>query len=292
MRGKQDNRMGILFALPWIIGFCLFTALPLLSSLYYSLTSFSILKSPKWIGLDNYTELATDQVFRGALGNTLLFTVASVPLATAAAILLAMLLNTKTKGLAFYRTIFYIPSLVPTIALAVLWLWVFNGEYGLLNEGLKHLGIASPPWLTDPAWTKSTMIIISVWGCGHAMVIYLAGLQDVPQSLFEAAELDGAGLIAKTRHVTIPMISPVILFNVTMGMIGGLQQFALPYVMFPGGQPARSAYFAAMYLYDNAFLYQRMGYASAMGWIMFVITVLLTLAAFRFSRGRVHYEGG
>ncbi len=292
MRSGRDQRVGVLFALPWILGFCIFLAYPLISSLYYSFTSFSVLRPARWIGVENYRELLRDEVFKLALKNTVLFTAASVPLATVAAILLAMLLNTKTKGMALYRTLFYIPSLVPMVAMGVLWLWVFNGQYGLLNEGLKGLGVPTPAWLSDPAWSKWTLVIISIWGTGNAMVIYLAGLQDVPQSLYEAADLDGARIWGKTRHVTLPMISPVILFNVVMGIIGTLQTFALPYVMFPGGAPARSTYFVSMYLYDNAFIFQRMGYASAMGWVMFAITLTLTLIALKFSTKHVHYEGG
>lgn len=292
MIARRNQWMGVLFALPWILGLLVFLLYPLLSSLFYSFTSFSVLRPPIWIGLDNYQELAQDEVFHLSLRNTVLFSAASVPLATVAAIALAMLLNTKVKGMALYRTLFYIPSLVPMVALGVLWLWVFNGQYGLLNEGLKGAGVRGPPWLTDPAWSKWTLVIISIWGTGNAMVIYLAGLQDVPMSLYEAADLDGARLWRKTLHVTLPMISPVILFNVIMGIIGSLQTFALPYVMFPGGQPARSTYFFSMYLYDNAFLYQRMGYASAMGWVMFAITLSLTLLALKVSARHVHYEGG
>jgi multiple sugar transport system permease protein len=291
MRKKRAQVFGMLFAMPWLLGMLVFLAYPIISSLYYSFTSYSVLRPPIWIGLDNYKELAGDEVFRQSVANTLLFSMASVPLATAMAIALAMLLNSKVGGLAYYRTLFYIPSLVPTVALAVLWLWVFNGKHGILNEGLKSIGMPTPPWLTDPAWSKWTLVLISIWGCGNAMVIYLAGLQGVPQSLYEAAELDGASPARKTWSITLPMISPVIVFNVVMGIIGSMQAFALPYVMFPGGQPARSTYFFSMYLYDNAFLYQRMGYASAMGWIMFLITLLLTFIALRSTRKLVHYEG-
>lgn len=292
MNSQRNQRVGLLFALPWILGFLIFLAYPLLSSLFYSFTNFSVLRSPRWVGDANYRELLHDDVFHLTVKNTLLYAAAAVPLSTVFAILLALLLNTKVKGMAYYRTIFYIPSLVPMVALGVLWLWIFNGHYGLLNEGLTKVGAPAPPWLTDPAWSKWTLVIISIWGTGNAVVIYLAGLQDVPQSLYEAAELDGAKALAKTRHVTLPMISPVILFNVVMGIIGSLQTFALPYVMFPGGQPARSAYFFSMYLYDTAFLYQRMGYASAMGWVMFALTLALTLMALRLSKRHVHYEGG
>lgn len=291
MRPRREQWIGVLFAMPWILGFLVFLAYPLISSFYYSFTSFSVLRKPIWIGLENYREMLGDEVFLLSLKNTLAFTAGSVPLATVAAILLALLLNTRVRGMALYRTIFYVPSLVPMVALGVLWLWVFNSQYGLLNETLRRLGLPDPAWLSDPAWAKWTLVIISIWGTGNAMVIYLAGLQDVPQSLYEAAEMDGARWWGKTRHVTLPMISPVILFNVVMGIIGTLQTFALPYVMFPGGQPARSTYFFSMYLYDNAFLYQRMGYASAMGWVMFLITLALTLLALKVSAKHVHYEG-
>ena len=290
MNRRMEARIGILFAMPWILGFTLLMLYPLVSSFITSFTSFSVLKPPTFIGPQNYVELARDQVFKDSVVNTLLYTIGAVPLSTVAAIGLAMLLNTKVKGMAFYRTLFFLPTLVPMVAQATLFLWVFNGDYGLLNAGLRGIGVNPPNWLGDPAWAKWTLILISSWGCGHAMIIYLAGLQDVPQSLYEAAEIDGAGSWAKTKNITIPMISPVILFNVIMGIIGSIQVFAIPQVMFPGGAPARSTYMFAMYLYDNAFLFQRMGYASAMGWVMFVFILLLTLGALKYSDKHVHYE--
>lgn len=288
---SASTAVGLLFASPWLIGFLLFLAYPLIISIYYSFTSFSVLKPPLWIGASNYTELAHDAVFRQAFANTILYTVASVPLATITAIGLALLLNLKVRGQGIYRTLFYLPSLVPMVALAILWLWILNSQYGLLNYGLASVHAPTPPWLTDPGWTKWSLVLISMWGCGNAMVIYLAGLQDIPVNLYEAAELDGTGPLRKIWHVTLPLLSPVILFNVVMAVIGSLQTFALPYVMFPGGQPARSAYFLSMYLYDNAFLYQRMGYASAIGWIMFLITFVLTMLAIKLSSRYVYYEG-
>lgn len=287
---KRDLRVGLLFAMPWILGFAIFLAYPVIASLFYSFTNFSILRPPKVIGIDNYRELAGDTVFRQSLGNTLIYVIGAVPLSTVVAICLAMLLNTKVRGMSYYRTIFFLPSLVPMVALGTLFLWIFNGDYGLLNEVLRSGHIDPPNWLGDPAWAKWTLVLISMWGCGQAMVIYLAGLQNVPVSLYEAADLDGAKLWAKTRHVTLPMISPVILFNVIMGIIGALQVFAVPYVMFPGGAPARSTYFIASYLFDNAFQYQRMGYASALGWVMFLITLTLTILALKVSERHVHYE--
>lgn len=291
MNHKRDSRIGILFALPWIFGFFIFLLYPILASFFYSFTNYSILREPKFIGIDNYRELAGDKVFIQSMGNTLYYVVGAVPLGTVVAIGLAMLLNTKVKGMALYRTLFFLPSLVPMVALATLFMWVFNGDYGLLNSVLRTVGFSTvPPWMTDPTLAKWTLISIATWGCGQAMVIYLAALQDVPISLYEAAELDGASLWKKTRNVTLPMISPVILFNVLMGIIGSLQVFAVPYVMYPGGAPARSTYFFASYLYDNAFQFQRMGYASAIGWVMFLITLILTGIAIKVSDRHVHYE--
>jgi len=289
---RDDSRVAFLFALPWILGFTIFLAYPVLASFATSFTDFSVLRSPRWIGLENHREMAGDEVFWITIRNTLTYVVSAVPLGSVTALLLALLLNTKVKGMALYRTLFYVPSLVPMVALGVLWLWIFNGEYGLLNEGLRKLGIGTPNWLGDPSWSKVTLVLVAMWGSGNAMVIYLAGLQDIPVSLYEAAELDGARVLAKTRSVTLPMLSPVILFNAVMGIIGGLQVFAVPYVMFPGGQPARSTYFFTTYLFDNAFRFQRMGYASAMGWVLFVITVLLTWLALRMSEKQVHYDRG
>jgi multiple sugar transport system permease protein len=291
MRGSRDGWTGVLFALPWILGFLLFTSYPLIASFCYSFTNYSVLRPPSYVGLSNFKELAGDEVFRKSVGNTFLYALGAVPLSAVVAIGLAMLLNLKVKGMTVYRTMFFLPSLVPQIALGTLFLWVFNSDYGLLNNLFRYVGITLPNWLGDPTWSKWTLILIAIWGCGQAMIIYLAGLQDVPVSLYEAAELDGAKLWSKTRNVTLPMISPVILFNVIMGIIGAVQTFAVPELMFPGGAPARSTYMFAMYLYDNAFQNQRMGYASAMGWVMFVIILALTLISLKVSEKHVHYEG-
>ena len=291
MMRRKEAQAGFLFALPWLFGLLAFMFYPLLMSLYYSFCDYSALKPPVWIGTDNFAELFHDEVFWICVKNTLLYACVSLPLSMVVAIALAMLLNTNVKGMAVYRTIFFIPSLVPMVSLAMLWLWILNGDYGVLNTALASLGIKGPDWLSDVAWTKPALILMSVWGVGNAMLIFLASLQDVPTSLLEASELDGASSWQKTRNVTLPMISPVIQFNMVMGIIGSLQVFAIPFVMFPGGIPARSTYFYAMYLYDNAFLYSRMGYASAMGWILFVVILLLTMIALRVSNKHVHYGG-
>lgn len=292
MTGKaREARAGWLFASPWIIGFCAFLLYPLLASLYFAFCDYSVLKSPVFIGFDNFKGLIHDEVFWTSLKNTAFFTAIFLPLGLILALALAMLLNAKVRGQAFYRTIFYLPSLMPLVATAVLFLFVFNTQDGLLNNLLLKVGLHGPAWLSSPAWSKPSIILLSLWGVGNTMIIYLAGLQEVPQSLYEAAELDGAKAWAKTKTVTLPMISPIILFNLIIGIIGSLQIFTLPYVMFPGGTPERSTYFYTSYLYDNAFVYHKMGYACAMGWIMFIIILLLTMLSLWVSGKHVYYGG-
>lgn len=288
---KKEGMAGFAFAAPWLFGLVSFTFYPLLMSLYLSFCDYSVLKPAVYIGADNYRELFHDEVFWKTVQNTAFYAVVAMPLSMLMAISLAMLLNTNVKGMTIYRTIFFIPSLVPLVSLSTLWLWLLNGDYGVINTFLGYLHIQGPNWLTDVAWTKPALVILTVWGVGNSVLIYLASLQDVPTSLLEASELDGASAWKKTRHVTLPMISPVIQFNLIMGIIGTLQVFAVPYVMFPGGIPARSTYFYSTYLYDNAFQYGRMGYASAMGWILFIVIFLLSMIALKASNKHVHYGG-
>ncbi|HLI48402.1 MAG TPA: sugar ABC transporter permease [Chthonomonas sp.] len=290
-QSRRETRTALLFVLPWFIGFTAFMLYPVVASIYFSFCDYSVLHPPVFIGLANYRDLIHDAIFWQTVQNTIVYTLWALPISALVALSLALLLNTKVRGMAFYRTIFFIPSLVPMVALAILWQWIFNGQYGILNAFLQDLGIKGPNWLGDPAWSKTALVVLSAWGVGNAMVIYLAGLQDVPRQLYEAADLDGAGWWAKTLHVTLPMISPVILFNVIMGIIGTLQIFTVPYVISPQGAPARSIYFYAMYLFDNAFIYHKMGYACAMGWILFVVILILTLIALKFSERHVHYGG-
>ena len=289
---KRTLRNGLGFVSPWLVGLSVFLLYPIIASFYFSLCEYSVLMKPQFIGLGNYADLFTDEVFWKALGNTLGYAAFALPLGVVVSLGLAILLNTGVRGMTVYRTIFFVPSLVPMVALAIVWLWIFNGEHGVLNHVLGLIGIKGPGWLSDPFWAKPALVLLTLWGVGHAVVLYLAGLQSAPQQLYEAAELDGANWGQKVRHVTLPMVSPVILFNTIMGLIGVFQFFAVPYVMSPRGQPARSTYFFAMYLYDNAFSYLRMGYASAMAWIMFLIILVLTLLALKFSERLVYYEGG
>lgn len=306
MNKRKEAIAGYLFASPWLLGIILFTLYPVCAAVYYSFCDFSMLKSPMPIGTANYHDLMIDKVFLQAVGNTLIYAVLAIPTTTITALGMAMLLNQKVRFLPVFRTIFFIPSLVPQTSLAMLWLWIFNGEHGILNValnkvldhsvnpliGLFHMApIHGPNWLGDVAWTKPTMVVMGMWGVGNAMVIYLASLQDVPSSLIEAADLDGAGAWQKTKNVTLPMISPIILFNLVTGMIGALQVFAVPYIMFPDGSPARSGYFYTMYLFDNAFKFNKMGYACAMAWLMFLGILLLTGISLWFSKKRVYYGG-
>ena len=288
---KRNLIKGLLFVSPWMVGFALFTFLPIGLSAYYSLCDYPMLKPPMYVGADNYRNLLSDSVFRKALLNTGYYAAVALPLAMATALSLAMLLNARVWGLSIYRTMIFLPSLVPAVASAMIWLWLFNTKLGLINLVLGKLGISfTPPWLTSPVWAMPALILMSIWGVGNTVVIYLAALQDVPKELLEAAELDGAGLIGRIVHVTLPTISPVIFFNLIMAIIGTLQVFAIPAIMTQG-KPERSTYFYTMYLYDEAFHYIRMGEASAMAWVQLLIVMLLTAIAFWSSKKWVHYQG-
>lgn len=291
-RRRRDQLNGLLFASPWLIGLLVFTAYPIVASLYYSFCSYDAIRTPRWVGLENYRVLFTeDDLFWKSLNNTLYMVVVALPIGLLAALAIALLLNQKLKGMAFYRTVFYLPSITPVVATSILWLWLLNPEMGLVNLGLNHLGIANPPgWLVDPAWSKPALILMGLWGAGGGMVIYLAALQDVPAALYEAAEIDGAGRLSQFRHVTLPMLSPVILFNLIMGLIGTFQYFTQVYVM-TGGGPQDSTMFYALHLFNRAFLDFKMGYASAMAWVLFVITLACALLVFRSSARWVYYAG-
>jgi multiple sugar transport system permease protein len=282
---------GMLFTLPAILGLLVFTAYPILASLYYSFTNYSITSRYRWIGLDNYRKLVEDDpVFWNSLYNTIYYVAGAIPLGITFAFFIAALLNMRIKGLAFYRTIFFLPTIVPAVASAVLWLWLFNPDYGLINGLLALIGISGPGWLVSPTWSKPALILMSLWGVGGTMVIFLAGLQDVPQELYEAAMIDGAGRWAKAWHVTIPFMSPYLLFSLVTGLIGGFQYFAQVYVMTAGG-PADSTRMYGLYLFQNGFEYFKMGYASAMAWILFMIVVAVTVIVFRSGARHVYYGG-
>jgi multiple sugar transport system permease protein len=292
LRSESRNLLkGLGFISPWLIGFCVFTLVPISLSFYYSFCNYSLIQKPVYIGLDNYRELVHDPIFWKVNINTVFYAVAALPLGLLIALALALLLNVKIRGQAIYRTLIFLPSLIPAAASAMLWLWMFNSKLGLVNLLLRALGMHDPPgWLTDVHWALPSLVILSFWGVGNTVVIFLAGLQDVPVELFEAANLDGAGRIQTFRHVTLPSISPVIFFNLIMGIISALQVFVLPFIMTQGG-PARATYLYTEFMYDNGFVYLKMGYCSAMAWIQFLVILALTAIAFSSSKHWVHYQG-
>lgn len=285
-------RNGLLFTSPAIISLLLLTLYPVGASLYYSFCDFPGLKPPQWIGLANYNALAHDPLVWKSLANTAVFAAAAVPLGIAVAFILALLLNQKVKGLALFRTLFYLPSIVPTVASSVLWLWVLNPQYGILNGILALFGVNGPGWMSDPSWSKPALILMSTWGVGGTMIIFLAGLQDVPVEMYEAAELDGASPLHRAIHITLPFMSPYIFFSLVMGLIGASQYFTQAYVMTGGnGGPANSTLFFAMYLFQNAFHFFKMGYACSMAWLLFLMTLSATVLIFRSSARFVYYQG-
>lgn len=286
----RRNLVGLIFAAPWLAGFLWLTVYPMLSSAYYSLTRYNLMTPPKWVGLSNYRSMLSDGLFWKALGNTAIIAGLGLALGTVAALGVALLLNQRIGGLSVYRTVFYLPSVVPVVASSMIWMWLLNPQYGLINSFLARFGITGPGWVASPVWSKPAIVLTTIWGIGTSVVIYLAGLQDIPRQLYEAASLDGATAWARTRYITLPMLSPVIFFNVVVGLIDLFQVFTQPYIMTQGG-PADSSLTYVMYLYRYAFRFLQMGYASALAWVLFLLVLLLTLGLFRASRGRVYYAG-
>lgn len=279
--------------MPSIIGLLVFMVYPIAISIYYSFCNYSGLKPPTWIGLANYKQMTHDPLIVKSIMNTLIYAIGSVPLGIAVAFFLALLLNQRVKGLAFFRTIFYLPSIVPIVASSVLWMWVMNPQYGILNGLLRLAHISGPGWMSDPLWAKPALVLMSTWGVGSSMIIFLAGLQDVPQELYEAAELDGASSFSRMRHITLPFMSPHIFFIFVMGVIGSFQYFTQAYVMTSGtGAPANSTLFYAMYLFQNAFHFFKMGYACAMAWLLFLVVLAATIIIFKTSSKHIYYQGG
>lgn len=278
------------FISPWILGFLGFFVYPLLLSLYYSFTEYNLLQPPKWVWLQNYSSLIEDTHYLNAVGNTIYFVVFSVPLGVLTAFLIAFLLNQQLRLRVLLRMIFYIPIVVPISATAILWMWIFNSNWGLLNNILALIGIQGPAWLGSPAWSKPSLIIMQLWLVGGSVLIFLAALQDVPRSLYDAAEVDGANALHRVWHVTIPMVTPAILFSLLTGLIAAFQTFANAWIMTDGG-PVRSTEFYVLYLYDHGFRFFRMGYASAMAWILFGVVVVVTVLLFRTSARWVYYGG-
>jgi len=288
---KRNLRIGLLFVGPWILGFLLYELYPLGASLYYSLTRYDIIREPVFIGLENYIDLFTDDAtFPKVLWNTLYYVGFGVPIGIAFAFFVANLLNTKIMGRAFFRGVIYLPSIVPAVASAMIWQFLMSVQYGAINGILRTLSLPIIPFLANPSWAKPSLILVSVWAQGAAVVIFLAALQDVPRSLYEAATVDGANRWQQFLNVTIPLTSPIILFNLIIGFINGFQSFTVPWLLTEGG-PLNSTEFLLVHLYRNAFQYFRMGKASAIAYVMFVIIVIFTILMFRSSGRWVHYGG-
>jgi len=286
---RKEFRAGYAFASPWFVGFVIFGGGPIFFSLVMSFCQYDVMSPPRWVGLQNYVDLfANDPLFYKSLYNTL-FMALSIPLTMVAGLAIAMLLSSEMRGMAVYRTIFYVPAIMPAVAASILWLWIFNPQEGVMNNFLRSIGLPGPAWLQNQDIAKPALIIMLVWGAGGSMIIWLAGLKGIPRHLYEAAEIDGAGPIRRFWSVTLPMLSPYVLFNLIMGLIGTFQIFTQAYIMTRGG-PLDSTLFYVYALFNNAFRYMKMGYASAMAWVLFAIILVLTIIQLRLSRIWVHYE--
>jgi multiple sugar transport system permease protein len=289
-RARREAYSGYLFIAPWLLGLIIFTLGPILVSFYLSMTNYEVVRAPVFNGLSNYEFLIKDRLFWQALRVTSTYVFVSVPLGLALSFAVAMLMNQKLKLLGLWRTIFYVPNLIPLIASTMLWLWLYNPQFGLFNAFLQSFGIEGPNWLGHTQWALPSLILMSLWNVGGPMLIYLAGLQGIPTDLYEACDIDGAGAWTKFRAVTIPMMTPVIFFNLILGMIAAFQTFAQAFIMTEGG-PRYATLFYVLYLYQNAFQFFRMGYAAALAWILFIIIFAFTVLVFRSSAAWVYYEG-
>ena len=289
---KKSELWGMGFAAPAILGFFMWTAGPMIASIFISLTDWKVGLTPHYVGLQNYkTMFSNDPLFFKSLLVTLYFTLGSVPFMLIAAFFVAVLLNQKVKFLSLFRTIFYIPSIVPIIASSVLWLWLFNPDFGLLNNMLGSIGIPKLQWIFSEGGVVPSLILMNVWAMGNTMVIFLAGLQGVPQYLYEAVELDGGNWWHKMKTVTIPMMSPIIFFNFLMLIISNIQVFGKAYVMTEGG-PNNASLFYVYYIFRTAFTHSELGYACALAWVLFFIVLAITVLVFKTSKNWVYYEGG
>jgi|WetSurMetagenome_2_1015567.scaffolds.fasta_scaffold322221_1 multiple sugar transport system permease protein len=286
----RENISGYLFAAPWLLSLILLTAYPIGASIYYSFTQYTVLKPAIWVGLANFQEILKDELFWKALYNTTYYAVFSVPLGLLTAFWLGILLNQKIPGRAFFRATFFLPSIVPVVAASIVWAIILQPQFGLINDLLGRVGLYKPPWLTSPLWSKPAFILMSLWGVGPTTIIFLAGIQDIPQHLYEAAEIDGANALDRLFAVTLPMLSPTIFFNLVTGIIGAFQVFAQIYIISDGG-PLWSTLMYVYYLWRQGFQYFKMGYASALALILFVIILALTMVVILTSRRWVYYEG-
>lgn len=293
----SENVEGWLFILPAVLGFFIFQFGPVIMSLVFSFTDYNIINPPTYVGLDNYKELFTeDRLFRISVEATLKYSFLSIPLSLITAYIAAMVLNRDVRGVSIFRTLWYLPSLVPAVATAAIWGWLLNRNFGPINYPLRLLDLPTPGWLVDPSWVVPSLVLINLWSFGSPMLIFLAGLQNVPQHLYDANAIDGGNAWHRFRDVTLPMTSSIVFFNLIMGIIGTFQTFSIVYVLFTptagevNAGPENSGLLYVLYLYRNAFLYFRSGYASAMAWVLFLVIVFFTVLAFWSQRKWVYYE--
>ena len=288
---RQEAIDGFVFILPWLLGFILWIAGPMAFSLGLIFMDWTVLRAPLFVGLENLDRLIHDRLFYVALKNTAYYTLVSVPLTLVTNLLVALGLNLKLKGINIFRTIYYMPVVVPQVANAVLWMWIYNPEFGLANALLSRFGLPKVAWFWDPRWSKNALIIMTLWGFGTGMIVLLAALQGVPEELYEAGRLDGGNSFQLLLRVTLPMITPIIFFNLCVSTIGAFQVFTTAYLVSNGtGGPANSTLFLVLYLFRNGFEYFRMGYASTIAWVLFIIVLTITLIQFKLARRWVYYE--
>jgi multiple sugar transport system permease protein len=294
-RRRRQLLCGLAFAAPWLIGFAVFIAWPVIASASYSFTNFDLFQSPRFTGLANYRAMVSDPVFWKSLDNTLYLTVVGVPLSLVLSLGGAMILNLPVRGQPVYRALVYLPVIVPVVVTGYLWRWLLNVQYGYVDRILGLLHLPQPDWLENPAWGTPSVLLITLWTVGGPTIIYLAALKDVPRELYEAAMVDGAGPVARFRHITWPVITPVTLFQIVISVIAYLQIFTQPYLLSQtrlnsaSGGPGDSMLTYSMYLFQNAFVFLKMGYASAMAWVLFLITMAVTAIVLVTSRRWVHY---
>jgi multiple sugar transport system permease protein len=289
---RSEDRAAYLFLLPWLLGLLLLTAGPILASLYLSFTDFDLLTSPDWLGADNYRRMLTDDPqFLSAVKVTLVYVVVSVPLVLAFSLLVAVALNRRLRGLGLYRAAYYLPSLLGgSVAIAIMWRQIF-GRDGLVNQVLETVGVVGPSWVSTPAYALYTLIVLNVWQFGSPMLIFLAGLKQIPQDLYDAAAVDGAGRVSTFLRVTVPLLTPLIFFNLVLQTINSFKAFTPAFILSGGtGGPADSTLFYTLYLYQEGFANFRMGYASAMAWVLLLVTAVATAVAFLSARYWVHYD--
>ena len=291
---RREARAGLLFVLPWLLSLLIFTTYPVVAAFYLSLTDYNVVQPPTWVGLQNYrTMLSADPAFWISVRNTIYYTLLAVPLGLAGSLGLALLLNLRVRGLAVYRTLVYLPALTPPVVSTIIFIGMFDPEGGLINAILQQVGLPALGWLNDPTWAKPALIMMSLWGLGAGALIFLAGLQEIPQALLEAAAIDGAGPWLRFRHITLPLLTPVILFNLVVGVIGAFHVFT-PALVSGGttGKPLESTLMLMVHIYRNAFRYFAMGYAAALAVVLFVVMLVLTLAILWPTRGWVYEARG